>query len=79
MQRDPTGRKLRYPSTRRIVSVDDSTQATPGATLDFQIFGTITTRSPFDAEERGGIIVPGYLTESRNGYTPYPYGPFLGA
>ena len=48
----------------------------PGSDLDFQIFGTITTRSPFDAEERGGIIVPGYLTESRNGYTRTRMGHF---
>ena len=39
----------------------------PGSDLDFQIFGRVTVRSSVESKERGGIIVPGYITEWKQG------------
>ena len=48
----------------------------PGSDLDFQVFGRITTRSTLTATVSGGIIVPGYINEWRNGRTRTRMGHF---
>ena len=48
----------------------------PGSDLDFQIFGRVTIRSSRESRERGGIIAPGYITESRRGLIRTRIGQF---
>ncbi len=39
----------------------------PGSDLDFQIFGQMTIRSSIETRGIGTIIIPGFITESRDG------------